>query len=146
VRPLRVLIAASFALLAMGAGLGDGLLLCRTQKTLHVSCCCRGAAMAESEALEERSIESVRRSAAGAEALRRAPCCEAASLEVASIPAATGSLARDALATPLLLEVASPPVLALARLDAIAVPARLEDTPRVPTGPPKPILHRALLI
>lgn len=134
---LRALIAGAFALLVMGAGVQDSWLLCRSQKTVHRTCCCKKKASlhALGRATEQRPDE-----------LRRAPCCDAVDAAVSAVPPSTSSTVAFALPPPVLLEVASPAMHQLERVGSLDAAGIADMTPRVPTGPPIPIRHRALLI
>lgn len=136
VRSFRALIATAFALFVMGAGVGDTLLLCRAKKTVHASCCCP-------HKLQEAPSHD-------GSALSRAPCCDATTLETATIPPSTApsstSLSLVAVTAPVLFEVQPPTFAAATSLHVEVRRPALDDTPRVPTGPPKPIRYRSLLI
>lgn len=131
-RSLRALIATAFALFVMGAGVGDTLQACRAKKTLHASCCC------PHEAKEASAHDNSE--------LSRPRCCDETVLETAVIPPSTTSLAAFAVAAPLLFEVTPPADVEPPLRARGEVRRALDNTPRLPTGPPKPILYRSLLI
>lgn len=136
VRSFRALIATAFALFVMGAGVGDTLLQCRSKKTVHATCCCP-------HKLQQAPPHD-------GSALSRAPCCDATALETAALPPSTAAsgtmLSLVAVTAPVLFEVQPPAFAAAASLDIEVRRLALDDTPRVPTGPPKPIRYRSLLI
>lgn len=138
---LRALIAAAFALLVAllvtGAGVQGSWLLCRSQKTVHRTCCCKTKASLDalSRSTEQRPDE-----------LRRAPCCDPIDAAVSAVPPSTSSTVAFALPPPVLLEVATPAVRRIERVTSLDAAGVVDRTPRVPTGPPIPIRHRALLI
>lgn len=125
---LRSLTALTVALFMMGVGVQGTLLLCRSQKTTHHSCCCK---------------HSLPLSALGVE-LSSAPCCDATTVSSPAAPPASGAAMAFSPAAPILL----PDLLAAlgpAPLTA-PVPKAAREGPRRATGPPLHLKHRALLI
>lgn len=130
---LRPLMAVLVALFVGGAGMQDALLLCRSQKTVHKTCCCTHA-----------SVDALARAPQSEHALQRTPCCDATALTVASVPPTAGAHAPLHLAPPSLLVAPTLPT-----RTAMAEPttfALARQAPRVATGPPIHIRLHALLI
>ena len=126
---LHALLTTLLTLSVMGAGLHQALFLCRTEQLLHTRCCCIG-----------KTTDPI-----GAPELRRAPCCDGATLSGAMAPASTSAAALVHVPPPVLIEhrAASEPT-RVADAWALAVDAR--GTPATPraTGPPHRIKHCSL--
>lgn len=125
---LRSLTALLLALFVGGAGMQDTVLLCRSLKTTHQSCCC---------------AHRLRLPALGDE-LAKPPCCDAATREAAAIPPSSGAAADFQLAAPVRIVDGLVPAALLVL--APALPIADEGVTALATGPPLHLLHHALLI
>lgn len=106
----------------------DTVLLCRSLKTSHQSCCC---------------THRLQLPALGDE-LASAPCCDAATREATAIPPSSGAAPDFHLAAPVRVAdalFASAPLRVTGTL-----PVADEGVTALATGPPLHLLHHALLI